>query len=59
MFQAILTLGVVKKTNIMEYIGKLIVEGSIDMSVIMKKYHGLGNDYLVLDPNKNIIKLKS
>ena len=24
----------------------------------MKKYHGLGNDYLVLDPNKNEIKLQ-
>lgn len=27
------------------------------MSIIMKKYHGLGNDYLVLDPNKNEINL--
>ncbi len=28
-------------------------------NVIMKKYHGLGNDYLILDPNKNQIKLNS
>ena len=27
------------------------------MTTIMEKYHGLGNDYLVLDPNKNSIKL--
>lgn len=27
-------------------------------SLILKKYHGLGNDYLVLDPNKNEIKLQ-
>lgn len=27
------------------------------MNIIMEKYHGLGNDYLVLDPNKNDIKL--
>ncbi len=27
------------------------------VTIIMKKYHGLGNDYLVLDPNKNSIKL--
>lgn len=27
-------------------------------TVTMKKYHGLGNDYLVLDPNKNDIKLQ-
>ena len=25
----------------------------------MKKYHGLGNDYLVLDPNKNDLKLQT
>lgn len=23
------------------------------MNVILEKYHGLGNDYLVFDPNKN------
>lgn len=27
--------------------------------IIMKKYHGLGNDYLVLDPNKNDLKLQT
>ena len=27
------------------------------VTIIMEKYHGLGNDYLVLDPNKNSIKL--
>lgn len=27
-------------------------------TITMKKYHGLGNDYLVLDPNKNEIKLQ-
>ena len=27
-------------------------------TITMKKYHGLGNDYLVLDPNKNRIKLQ-
>lgn len=27
-------------------------------TVIMKKYHGLGNDYLILDPNKNQIQLQ-
>lgn len=27
-------------------------------TVIMKKYHGLGNDYLVLDPNKNQLRLQ-
>ena len=26
-------------------------------NVIMKKYHGLGNDYLILDPNRNTIPL--
>lgn len=28
-------------------------------TITMKKYHGLGNDYLVLDPNKNDIKLQA
>lgn len=28
-------------------------------TITMKKYHGLGNDYLVLDPNKNDIKLQT
>lgn len=27
------------------------------MKVILEKYHGLGNDYLVFDPNKNTLKL--
>lgn len=27
--------------------------------ITLKKYHGLGNDYLVLDPNKNDIKLQA
>lgn len=27
-------------------------------TITMKKYHGLGNDYLVLDPNKNDLKLQ-
>lgn len=26
-------------------------------TIIMKKYHGLGNDYLILDPNKNELQL--
>ncbi|MEH2942790.1 diaminopimelate epimerase [Lachnospiraceae bacterium KK002] len=28
-------------------------------SITMKKYHGLGNDYLVLDPNKNDMVLQT
>ena len=28
-------------------------------TIIMKKYHGLGNDYLVLDPNKNDLALQT
>lgn len=28
-------------------------------NIVMKKYHGLGNDYLILDPNKNNIKLQA
>lgn len=27
-------------------------------TITLNKYHGLGNDYLVLDPNKNDIKLQ-
>ena len=27
-------------------------------SLLIKKYHGLGNDYLVIDPNKNPVDLK-
>ncbi len=27
-------------------------------TLLLKKYHGLGNDYLVLDPNKNEIQLQ-
>ncbi|MDS0526910.1 diaminopimelate epimerase [Clostridium sp. SHJSY1] len=29
------------------------------MRVIFERYHGLGNDYIVLDPNKNGLKLNS
>lgn len=32
--------------------------GGKHMCIILKKYQGLGNDYLVLDPNKNKIKLQ-
>lgn len=34
-----------------------MVSGMRD-TLLMKKYHGLGNDYLVLDPNKNEIQLQ-
>ena len=27
------------------------------MKIVLEKYHGLGNDYLVFDPNKNELKL--
>ena len=27
------------------------------MNVVLEKYHGLGNDYLVFDPNKNEMEL--
>lgn len=27
------------------------------MKIVVEKYHGLGNDYLVFDPNKNTLKL--
>ena len=27
------------------------------MRIVVEKYHGLGNDYLVYDPNKNKLKL--
>ena len=27
------------------------------MEIIIEKYHGLGNDYFVFDPNKNELKL--
>ncbi len=27
------------------------------MKVVLEKYHGIGNDYLVFDPNKNTLKL--
>lgn len=27
------------------------------MQIVLEKYHGLGNDYLVFDPNKNELKL--
>lgn len=29
------------------------------MRIVVEKYHGLGNDYLVYDPNKNKLKLNS
>lgn len=29
----------------------------MDDALLLQKYHGLGNDYLVLDPNKNKIHL--
>ncbi|WP_092871851.1 diaminopimelate epimerase [Acetitomaculum ruminis] len=29
----------------------------MNKTITLKKYHGLGNDYLVLDPNKNEVKL--
>lgn len=29
------------------------------MKIVLEKYHGLGNDYLVFDPNKNQLKLTS
>lgn len=32
--------------------------GKIMNMITLKKYHGLGNDYLVLDPNKNEIHLQ-
>lgn len=31
----------------------------MDNNITMKKYHGLGNDYLVLDPNENNIILQT
>lgn len=31
----------------------------MDNNITMKKYHGLGNDYLVLDPNENNIVLQT
>lgn len=27
------------------------------MQILLEKYHGLGNDYLVFDPNKNELEL--
>ena len=27
------------------------------MKITLEKYHGLGNDYLIFDPNKNELKL--
>ena len=27
------------------------------MNIVLEKYHGLGNDYFVFDPNKNELKL--
>ena len=27
------------------------------MQIVLEKYHGLGNDYLVFDPNKNELEL--
>ena len=31
----------------------------MENNITMKKYHGLGNDYLVLDPNKNDLELQT
>ncbi len=31
----------------------------MEKNITMKKYHGLGNDYLVLDPNKNDLELQT
>ena len=28
-------------------------------NITLSKYHGLGNDYLVLDPHKNVLALQS
>ena len=27
------------------------------MKVVLERYHGLGNDYVVFDPNKNELEL--
>ena len=27
------------------------------MNIVLEKYHGLGNDYLIFDPNKNELEL--
>ncbi len=27
------------------------------MKVVLQRYHGLGNDYVVFDPNKNELEL--
>lgn len=27
------------------------------MKIVLERYHGLGNDYLVFDPNKNELEL--
>ena len=29
------------------------------MKVVLERYHGLGNDYVVFDPNKNELELTS
>ena len=29
------------------------------MKVTLERYHGLGNDYVVFDPNKNELELKA
>ena len=31
--------------------------GGMYMKVVLERYHGLGNDYVVFDPNKNELKL--
>ena len=28
------------------------------MNVVLEKYHGLGNDYLILDPKRNRVQLQ-
>lgn len=45
----------VNRAEIMEKKGKIVNEVS---TIIMNKYQGLGNDYLILDPNKNKIQLQ-
>ncbi len=33
--------------------------GGYVMKVTLERYHGLGNDYVVFDPNKNELELKA
>ena len=32
-------------------------QGGHIMKMVLERYHGLGNDYLVFDPNKNELEL--